>query len=94
MQNFNSEEITIERIESLMKRSRNPNTFIQSIIIPFQCSKEINNYIEMRIHIENRHYTTAKRYISQSQIKQCFKCHAYEYKMSVCIRKMRYRKCT
>ena len=63
---FNSEEITIERVESLMKRSRNPNTFIQSIIISFKCSKETDDCIEMKIHIENHHYATIKRYISQS----------------------------
>src|SRR5438876_803822 len=93
IQDFNSEKITIERIESLLKQSRNSNALIQLIIISFKYSKETNDCIEMEIHIKNHHYATTERYIPQSQIKQCFKCHAYKYKANVCIRKVRYGKC-
>ena len=90
LRDSNSEEITVERVEPLMKHPRNSNAFIQSIIISFKYLKEANDCIEMGIHIEKCHYATAEKYISQSQIIQCFKCHVYEYKMNIYIRKIRY----
>jgi hypothetical protein len=93
IQNSNSEEITVERVEPLMKRPRNPNARTQSIIITFKYSKEADDCIKTGVHIENRHYAIVERYIPQSQIKQCFKCQAYGHKASVCTRKARCGKC-
>ena len=93
MRSSNSEEITIVRVEPLMKRPRNPNARTQSIVISFKCPKEADDCIRTGIHIENRHYAITERYIPQSQIKQCFKCQAYGHKANVCTRKARCGKC-
>src|SRR5436190_534505 len=83
----NSEEITIERVMPLRRHTRNPNAPTQSIVIFFKCPKEADDCIEMGIHIEQRLYAIAERYIPQCQLKQCFKCQAYGHKVSVCTRK-------
>jgi hypothetical protein len=89
----NPDKITIERVEPLTKRPRNPNARTQSIVISFKCPKEADDCIRMGINIEHRHYGITERYIPQSQIKQCFKCQAYGHKTNVCTRKVRCGKC-
>jgi len=95
IQGVNSEKTktTAERVEPLMKRPRNPNAPTQSIVISFKCPKEAEECTEMGIHIEHRHYAITERYIPQCQIKQCFKCQAYEHKASACTKKARCGKC-
>ena len=94
IQGANSEGLTIKGVEPLLKRTRNPNAPTQSIVISFNCPKQADNCIEMRINIKRRHYQIAERYIPQCQLRQCFKCQAYGHKASVCTRKARCGKCT
>jgi hypothetical protein len=89
----NSEDISVERVEPLMKRPRNPAAPTQSIVISFKCPKEADNCIEMGIHMGHRHYAIAERYFPQCRIKQCFKCQAYGHKANVCTRKAKCGKC-
>jgi hypothetical protein len=93
MRDSNSKGTNVEKVEPLTKRPKNPNAPTQSIIISFKCPKEADACIETGIHIEQRHYAIAERYIPQSQIKQCFKCQAYGHKANVCTRKARCGKC-
>ena len=89
----NSEEITVERVTPLRRRTRNPNAPTQSIVIFLKSSKQADVCIEMGIYVEHRYYATVERYIPQCQIKQCFKCQAYGHKASVCTKKARCGKC-
>src|SRR5204863_1177221 len=93
IQGVNSEEITIERVMPLRRHTRNPNAPTQSIVIFFIFFFKQKTAYEMGIHIEQRLYAIAERYIPQCQIKQCFKCQAYGHKANVCTRKVKCGKC-
>jgi hypothetical protein len=89
----NSEEMTVEKVMPLRKRTRNPNASTQSIVVFYKCPKKADECIQTGINIGHHHYAIAERYIPQCQIKQCFKCQAYGHKASICTRKARCGKC-
>src|SRR5947199_9628216 len=83
--------IKINRITSFIKKLRNSEASTQSIIIFTENSKEDNDLICEELCVEDRYYA-AKRYASQCQIKQCFKCQEYEHKAKMCTKKSRCEK--
>ena len=88
----NCESITVERVNPLRKRARNPNVTTQSIIIYTENPQEANDCITHGINIEHRHYS-AEKYIPHCQIKQCFNCQGYGHKGDVCRKKPKCGKC-
>src|SRR5436305_3576675 len=84
--------IKINHVTSLIKKLRNSKASIQSIIIFTENSKEGNDLICEELCVEDKYYAV-KRYASQCQIKQCFKCQEYEYKAKMCTKKPRCEKC-
>src|SRR5436305_9190276 len=71
--------IKVNRVTPLIKKLRNSEASTQSIIIFTENSKEGNDLICEGLRVEGRYYAV-KRYASQCQIKQCFKCQGYEHK--------------
>src|SRR5436305_1531083 len=84
--------IKINRVTSIIKKLRNSEASTQSIIIFTENRKKGNDLICEELRVEDRYYA-AKRYASQCQIKQCFKCQEYEHKAKMCTKKSRCEKC-
>src|SRR5436305_5027187 len=84
--------IKINHVASLIKKLRNSEASTQSIIIFTENSKEVNDLICEELRVKDRYYAV-KRYASQCQIKQCFKCQEYEHKAKMCTKKSRCEKC-
>ena len=84
--------IKVNHVTSFIKKLRNLKASIQSIIIFTENSKEVNDLICEELRVKDRYYAV-KRYASQCQIKQCFKCQEYEHKAKMCTKKSRCEKC-
>jgi len=79
--------LAVQRIAPLTKRLRNPDAPTQSIVIFTRCPKTANDAIIDGVRIEGRYYA-ARRYNSQNQIRQCFRCQGYGHKAESCTRKI------
>jgi len=97
-----SNNINVSRITPLTKKPRNPEAPTQSIVVFTKSAREANNAIEDGICIEWKNVETleltsrtydAKRYNSQHQIRQCFKCQTYGHKAETCTRKAACGRC-
>ena len=78
--------IKVQRVAPLTKRLKNPSAPTQSIVIFTGCPKAANDAIIEGVRIKGRYYA-ARRYITQNQIRQCFKCQGYGHKAELCTRK-------
>ena len=80
------------RVALLMKRTRNPEAPIHSIVVFMETPDEADRLINDGFRGPDRYYYP-KRYMPQCQVRQCFNCQGYGHKADVCTRKPVCGKC-
>jgi hypothetical protein len=88
----NTNNITVARVALLTKKPKNPSAPTHSIVIFTECPNEADNLICSGLKIMGRIHS-AKRFVPQAQLKQCYNCQGYGHKAYMCTRQTKCGKC-